>query len=135
MDTIENKAVSRNFVESYNQKDLDKSFDDYIAMDLINHTMGGGFTRQSWLDFDKAYLTAVPDNVTTVKDQLAEGDRVFTHFIMTGTHKGQFMDKTATGNKITFEAFVIDKIKDGKIIEHHTLADFTAFMMSFSKIV
>lgn len=133
MNTSVNKEVSRNFVESYNQKNLDKSFSDYIGTDLINHSMGGGFTRQSWLDFDKAYLAAVPDNVTTVKQQIAEGDKVFTHFIMSGTHTGQFMDKPATGNKITLEAFVIDKIKDGKIIEHHTLADFTAFMMSFSK--
>lgn len=133
MNTTDNKAVSRNFVESYNQKDLDKSFNDYIATDLINHSMGGSFTRQSWLDFDKAYLAAVPDNVSTVKDQISEGDRVFTHFTMTGTHTGQFMDKPATGNKITLEAFIIDKIKDGKIVEHHTLADFTAFMMAFAK--
>jgi predicted ester cyclase len=95
-------------------------------MDLINHTMGGGFTRQSWLDFDKAYLAAVPDNVTTIKDQLAEGNRVFTHFIMTGIHTGKFMDRPATGNEIKIEPFVIDKIKDGKIVEHHTMADFTA---------
>ena len=50
-----------------------------------------------------------------------------------GQHGTESTDKPATGNKITLEAFVIDKIKDGKIIEHHTLADFTAFMMSFSK--
>lgn len=135
MTTTDNKAVSRNFVESYNLKDLDKSFSDYLAVDLINHTMGGGFTRQAWLDFDKAYLTAVPDNVATVKAQIAEGDKVFTHFIMTGTHTGQFMDKPATGNKIILEGFMIDKIKDGKIVEHHTQADFTAMMMSFSKTV
>lgn len=41
------------------------------------------------------------------------------------------MDKPASGNKITLEAFVIDKIKDGKIIEPHMLADFTAFMMAY----
>jgi len=74
----ETKAIASCFYECYNRKDLEKSFNDFIAPDLINHTMGGGMDREEWLNFDKAFLNACPNLTLTVKEQFAEGNKVVT---------------------------------------------------------
>lgn len=128
---MDSKTVARNFYESYNKKDLDKSFDDFIAVNLVNHTMGGGLDRKSWLEFDKAFLAACPDLALTVKEQVAEGNRIVTHWLAIGTHTGEFMDMAPTGKTIRLMGVSIDAIEAGKIKEHLAMADFTAFMQQF----
>src|SRR5687767_1627699 len=94
------KMIARSFYESYNNKDLDKSFIDFIATDLINHTMSGSFNRQEWLNFDRAFLTACPDLQLTVKEQFAEGNRVVTHWTCQGSHQNSFFGMAASGSAI-----------------------------------
>jgi steroid delta-isomerase-like uncharacterized protein len=127
------KTVARNFYESYNGRNMNKAFDDYIAHDLVNHTMGGGFSREQWLQFDIDFLAACPDLRLTVKEQFAEGKRVVTHWICNGKHTGHFMGMAPSGNSIQLEGISIDTIEDAKIKEHLAMADFTQFMQQFSK--
>jgi predicted ester cyclase len=127
------KTIARNFYESYNQKNLDKSFDDYIAAGLINHAMGGGFDREKWKAFDKSFLVALSDFKITIVEQVAEGESVATQYIMEGKHTGEFNGMPATGNRIRLEVISMDVIKNGKIAEHNSIGDFTAFMRQFAK--
>ncbi len=132
MTTLELKAIASSFYECYNRRDLEKSFDDFIAGDLINHTMGGGFDREKWYNFDKAFLTACPDLKLTVRDQFAEDNRVVTHWTCTGTHSAEFFGMQASGNPIQLAGISIDRIENGKIKEHLAMADFTQFMQQFA---
>ena len=127
------KATARNFYESYANNNMDKSFDDYIASNVLNHTMGGGFDRDKWKAYEKAYLAAVSDFKVTVLEQVAEGDKVATHFIMEGKHTGNFNGMPATGNATRLDVISIDVIKNGKIVEHNSIGDFTSFMQQFAK--
>lgn len=129
----ENKAIASCFYESYNRKDLEKSFDDFIAADLVNHTMGGSFDREEWLGFDKAFLAACPNLTLIVKEQFAEGNRVVTHWTCFGTHMADFFGMAASGNAIQLTGISIDSIENGKIKEHFAMADFTQFMQQFVK--
>lgn len=133
MEFSENKAIASCFYESYNRKDLEKSFDDFIDADLVNHTMDGTFDRQEWLNFDKAFLAACPDLTLTVKEQFVEGNRVVTHWTCSGTHKADFFGMSASGNSIRLTGISIDGIENGKIKEHFAMADFTQFMQQFVK--
>ena len=87
MSSIDFRPVARNFYQSYNDKDLDSSFDRFIATDLINHTMGGSLDREKWLNFDKAFLTACPDLKMVVKEQFAEDNRVVTYWDCHNTYR------------------------------------------------
>jgi len=127
------KAIASCFYESYNRKDLEKSFDDFIDPDLVNHTMGGNLGRTEWLNFDKAFLLACPDLQLTIKEQFSEGNKVVTHWTCTGTHKEDFFGMEASGNTIRLTGISIDSIEKGKIKEHLAMADFTQFMQQFSK--
>jgi steroid delta-isomerase-like uncharacterized protein len=129
----DDKKIARDFYESYNMHNIQKSFDDFIATDLINHTMGGNLDRQKWLNFDIAFLAACPNLKMTVKDQITEGTKVVTHWVCEGTHRADFMGMSASGNSIQLEGISIDRIEKGKIKEHFAMADFTQFMQQFIK--
>ncbi len=58
-----------------------------------------------------------------VLDQLAEGDKVMTYKVFSGTHTGDFMGIDPTGNLVRFEVMDIVRISDGQIVEHWGLVD------------
>lgn len=128
-----NKTTARNFYEGYNDHDLASLFEKYISHDLINHTLGGAFGRQGWLDYDIAVISAVPDFKITVLEQIAEGNKVVTRWKSEGTHTKPFFDKDATGNNIGGEGVSIDVIENDKIIEHNFITDFTKVGEQFNK--
>jgi steroid delta-isomerase-like uncharacterized protein len=129
----EYKAIASCFYESYNRKDFEKSFENFIAADLINHTMNGSLCREMWLDFDKAFLAACPDLVINIKEQFVEGNKVVTHWTCAGTHTETFYGTPPSGNAIRLTGISIDSIENGKIKEHLAVADFTRFMQQFEK--
>ena len=130
--TAENsKQVARNLYEGYSTHDLKTVFDKYVSVDLVNHAMGGALSRQNWLDYDTAVLAAVPDLKATVLDQVAEENKVVTHWVFEGTHTENLFDKPATGNPVRLEAVTIDIIKDGKVAEHNIVADISTLMQAF----
>ena len=47
-----------------------------------------------------------------------KGDYIISEFIAEGTHKGEWLGMKPTGKKLTFTGVDIDKVIDGKIVEH-----------------
>ena len=133
MDTTaeDSKAVARAFYEGYNTHDLKKLFDTYLSNELVNHALGGALGVEAWLQYDEAAIAAMPDLKMTVLEQAAEGNKVFTRWVYEGTHTASFFDKPATGNTARLEAVTIDVVRDGKIVEHNAIGDFSQFMQQF----
>lgn len=124
--------VARGFYESYNQKDLDISWAQYISPALVNHAMGGTYDSNGWREADKALVRGFPDLSLRVLDQVAEGDKVATRWIVTGTHSGEFMGIPATGRTAALTATSVDRVQDGKIAEHWLEVDFTGFVQQLT---
>jgi predicted ester cyclase len=59
---------------------------------------------------------------------VAEGDRVVLHDRFGGTHRGEFLGRPGTGNRIEWMAIHIYTIRDGKIIEDAYMRDELAIM-------
>lgn len=53
-----------------------------------------------------------------MKSQIAEGDVVVTRVTARGTHSGEFRDIPPTNKMIVIEGVNIDRIADGRIVEH-----------------
>lgn len=70
--------------------------------------------KQHLIDVRKTY----PDLKMTIIRQYCEGDYVISEFIAEGTHNGEWLGMKPTGKKLLFTGVDIDKIVDGKIIEH-----------------
>jgi len=59
----------------------------------------------------------------TVRDQIAEGDRVATHWSGEGTHQGEFMGIVPTGKRVTVRGISLYRLADGKIVEGYDAWD------------
>lgn len=70
-----------------------------------------------------------PDFHIKVDRQIAEGDWVVTCCTITGTHSGVWMNMKPTGKKLEYKGVIVDKVRDGKIVEHGgAVNNFGAFL-------
>ena len=84
------------------------------------------------IDGMRQHLVAVretyPDYAMKIIRQYEDGDTVVSEFIMRGTHSGGFLGITPTNKVIEITGVDIDKVVDGKIVEHGGAANtFDAF--------
>ena len=70
--------------------------------------------RQHLLAVRKTY----PDYTIEIIRQFEDGETVVSEFIMKGIHKGEFIGITPTNKIIEMKGVDIDKIVNGKIVEH-----------------
>lgn len=70
----------------------------------------------------KKHLVALketyPDYTMKIIRQYSDGDYVISEFIMRGTHKGEFIGIKPTNKVLEITGVDIDKVVDGKIVEH-----------------
>jgi len=59
-----------------------------------------------------------PDYRMTITRQFEDGDFVISEFIMEGTHAGEWLGIKPTNKRLTFTGVDIDRVVDGKIVEH-----------------
>src|ERR1700680_418851 len=120
MSTEVNKTSVRRFYDEVFNKKNRAAIDEFIAPNQVDHAappgMPGGLAGAKQLL--GMYLTAFPDLHLTVEDMIAEGDRVVARFTMRGTQQGTFMEIPPTGKQVTVTAIDINRISDGKSVEH-----------------
>lgn len=120
MSTEENKRIVRRFYEEVVSTGNVSLLDELISpryeevMDGVRHAVG--------LEGAKAHVVGVrqtyPDLKIAVSLQIAEGDWVVSCITATGTHVGSWLGMRPTGKSVTFTGVNVDRIGDGKIIEH-----------------
>ncbi len=70
-----------------------------------------------------ALLTTFPDFSMKIEDIIAEEDRVVTRVTGKGTHAGTWMQIEPTGTVIEVKGINIDRVSNGRIVEHWAEAD------------
>jgi steroid delta-isomerase-like uncharacterized protein len=112
-----NKAVVRRlFDECLNQHNLDLYPELYS--DVVYRAPAMGELRnEEHRHLLESLFAGFPDARWTIEDQVAEGDRVVTRWVFTGTHKGTFMGITATGRQLQCTGMCLDRLVGGKIVE------------------
>jgi steroid delta-isomerase-like uncharacterized protein len=109
-----NKSLClRHYREVLTEKHL--SVVDQIYADHVRIGDGGAMSRDQLKGYAQMSITAFPDLVVTVHDQIAEGDRVATRWSAEGTHRGDFMGHAGTGRHVMIKAIHIHQIVDGRI--------------------
>ena len=78
--------------------------------------------------------SAFPDSTWTVEEQIAEGDKVLTRFVWSGTHQGEFLGIPATHRPINVWGMVIDRFAGEKIVSTRILMDMFGMMMQLGVI-
>jgi predicted ester cyclase len=117
----ENKAIIRRVIDEVlnGQGNLDVA-DELFAPDYVGHNPASPEdTRgpEGVKEFASMFRSAFPDVHLSVEDQVAEGDKMVTRWIASGTHQGDLMGIASTGNRVSFVGITINRFEGGKVAE------------------
>jgi predicted ester cyclase len=86
----------------------------------------------------KAHILGVrqtyPDLYITIERQIAEGEWVATCITARGTHKGSWLGIKPTGKPVVFTGVNIDRVVDGRIVEHGGAANMLGPLLEIGAI-
>jgi len=110
----ENKEVVRKYLTEILGK-----LDYTHAEDLMHEDFFGEEGRIQGIEGHKKNFTAqrkkIPDARIEILDLIAEGDKVVSVSLQTGTDTGGFLSPTPTNNRMELKVIAIYTVKDGKI--------------------
>ena len=111
MSAEDNKAVVRRYFEEFHDRREHCILEEIVTPELLEQT------RRA----TNVVLTAFPDYMITVEDQVAEDDKVATVWAATGTHEGEWESPAGTiaptGRRATWTATTTLRLSGGKISE------------------
>ncbi|MGD0780971.1 MAG: ester cyclase [Dehalococcoidales bacterium] len=122
MSAEENKALVRHVVELWNQRDMNAFF-ELCAPEYIEHLPTGDVTLAQLKQFAPRFFATFPDIHITIKDIVAEGDKVAVLVNWKATHRSEYLGIPATGKKIDITVAMLIKITGGKWVEFWNVTD------------
>jgi predicted ester cyclase len=133
LDLKANKAIALRLVEAFNGRQLDLLEDvlhpefrerGLSAFPPVDPVVGPSARRKLY----EMFYQAIPDARAEVLDVVAEGDKVVLVDRFGGTHRGEFLGRPGTGDRIEWIAIHIYTIRDGKVLEDAVMTDALAMM-------
>ena len=117
---MDKKELIRYFYEIIVSKNLLNQLSQYISEDCVY--VDGERKIPLGAEGMKEHLTAVrqtyPDYTMRILRQYEDGDYIISEFVMEGTHEGEWIGIKPTHKRLSFTGVDIDKVIDGKIVEH-----------------
>jgi len=125
MSTEQNKATTRRLLEEAWNKGNLGILDEYIAPGALNHDPNNPTAPgpEGVKQIISMYRSAFPDLHFAIEQEIADGDYVVHRLIATGTQRGDLPALPATGKRATTTAIIINRFKDGKIVEGWAISD------------
>lgn len=136
MSLEENKALVRRFYqEVVNTGDV-SAIENFIAPEYTE--IHDGIRHDAGIEGAKAHILGVrqtyPDLRITIDRQFAEGEWVVSCITARGTHAGWWIGIKPTGKPVAFTGVNIDRIIDGRIVEHGGAANMLAPLLEIGAI-
>lgn len=129
----QNKALVRRFIAASVGDDL-AAFKELMAPDFVAHMAGGDQRREAFVQHNGAFTAPFSEREFAVEDQVAEGDKIVTRAAWRATHSGVFQGLPPTGKRIAVSAYLLDRVKDGKVVEHWSLFDVMSMMQQLGVV-
>jgi len=124
------KIIQRYYSEVWNQGKLDV-LDVLLDQQYINHTPsvpGPPPGPKGLKPIVAAIRKAFPDLHYEIKDIIVNDSMAVARVVMTGTQLDSLFDLPPTGKKISVNQINIEKIRNGKVIEHWRVTDELSLM-------
>lgn len=136
MSLEENKAIYRRYIqEAFNKGHLEVLDEllspSYVYQDAPPDIPAGPAGIKHLVNM---FRSAFPDLHISIEEQAAEGNKVFSRSIMTGTHKGELFGIKPTGKCVSMKGMTMVKVEDGKIIESWVSNDVMGMMKQLGAI-
>jgi predicted ester cyclase len=99
--------------------------DELLAAEFVDHNPLPGQSPgpTGFKEWMRAARAAFPDLTASVRDVVADADRLTGRVRYRGTHGGTFLGIAATGRTVDFEAFHFLCFRNGRIVEWWGTAD------------
>jgi len=122
--TEQSTAVALRWGEVWQQGTLD-DLDAIFAADVVDHASSGEGTPG--LEALKARCrllkAAFPDLACAYQHLIAEGEHVVLHWLVSGTHEGEYLRYPPTHRRVSWHGTMILRLVQGKITERSTYQD------------
>lgn len=134
-----NKATLRRFEDAVSTGDAEliwKTIDEDFEPDVLIRTplpveaTGAPALKQVWA----MLLRGLPDLHLTIEDLIAEGDKVVSRNVVTGTHQGEYMGLPPTGKSVAYNEIFIVRFANGRIAETWGVVDVLSQMRQLGAI-
>lgn len=122
MTSEQSKDIVRCFLEASSRFDQ-QNMHDMMAQDFLAHLQAGVVNRSEFIQVKQHLASAFSNIKITVLDQVAEEDKVASKALWTAIHSGTFFGNNPSGKTVSIQTFSIDRVKNGKIIEHWDMFD------------
>ena len=100
---------------------IQRKVDAIIARHVNN--MGDGYVNTSPRAEGLWTAYGFPDREFTIDEQIVDGDAVWTHYTVRGTHLGEWEGHAPTGKEFSVTGVLIQRLNDGKIADDFDLCD------------
>ena len=110
--------------------------DELIADDFVEHEAlpGAPAGKDALQAFTETFRSAFPDLKAETVATVVQGDEVWAHSRLTGTHQGEFNGIPPTGKAFSIEMIDRVKTRDGKAVEHWGISDNLGMMTQLGVI-
>jgi predicted ester cyclase len=131
----QNKAIILKFYEAFDQKDMEQGR-ELMSADVVGRGMGTDVLKgyEAFMQYAMMMFTAFPDGRHCLEEVIAEDDKVVTRGIFMGTHQGELMGILPTGKQVKFSVVHIDRVVNGRIVEHWGQGDTFAMMQQLGVV-
>ncbi len=132
----QNKSTVLQAYQAFDKGDIEQGR-MLLSPDIISYLMGSSKLEGVDALFEYALMmrAAFPDGYHTFEDVIAEENQVVTRGIFCGTHQGEFMGIPPTGKQVKFSVVHIDRVINGKIVEHWGQGDTMALIQQLGVVI
>jgi steroid delta-isomerase-like uncharacterized protein len=129
MDRPAIETLVRRWLDEAIAQGRDEVFDELLTED-VRDTSGGGDSRgrESFKTRSRFVRAALGDRRATLDELVVDGDRIAWRWTLTATHVAPLMEVPATGRRVTLSGVNFQKLRDGRVAEHWTVADFAGLL-------
>ena len=125
-----NKALVRHLIEEGVDQGNMNVADELLAPDFVDHDLVPG--KVADIDDFKRWVAELQASFSdyhfSIEEQVAEGDKVVTRTIFSGTHdRNEYRGVVPSGARLTMETVNIHRVVEGKIVEARHTANTAGF--------
>jgi predicted ester cyclase len=128
MSANNNTALVLRFYEEFDKGDLE-GLAPSISSDFVANVLGT--TTLDWAGFKQfgnAFVSAFPDGRHVFDHVMTDGENVVTIGTYQGTQTGEINGIPPANKRLRLPVMHLDRIVDGKLVEHRGLANESDFM-------
>ncbi len=125
----QNKAIVLQFYKAFDDRNMAQAL-ELLAGNFVAHLAGipGSLDAEGFKQFGMSFYLAFSQGQHVFDQVVVADNKVVTCRVFTATHLGEFQGLPPTGKQISLSIMHIDRVEDGKIVEHWGQGDALGLM-------